>query len=162
MSWNLDTTALRITTAAAIRQSACGRVYRVRPGSSAVLVRLPTIARRIPAPKIAATNQNRSSSLPIRLDITPPQCRPIFRPRRPSGTSSLRIALETNSIRQVERKNIYLPVRVPFPLQRGPSEPCGSQGCFAFSFRGPRITLASLILSGNCSPVQLRPSGQLR
>ncbi len=96
MSWNLDATALRVTTATAIKQSACDKGYRVRPSSIGAFVTLATIARRIPDPTIVAANQNRSSSLPIRLDI-----------------------------------------------------------------RCPRVTLASLILLGNCSTVQLHPGGQL-
>ncbi len=96
MSWNLDATALRVTTATAIKQSACDKGYRVRPSSIGAFVTLATIARRIPDPTIVAANQNRSSSLPIRLDI-----------------------------------------------------------------RCPRVTLASLILLGNCTTVQLHPGGQL-
>src|SRR6267154_1275330 len=96
MSWNLDATALRVTTATAIKQSACDKGYRVRPSSIGAFVTLATIARRIPDPTIVAANQNRSSSLPIRLDI-----------------------------------------------------------------RCQRVTLASLILLGNCSTVQLHPGGQL-
>jgi hypothetical protein len=73
ISWNLHTTALRITTAATIRQTACDKGWRVRPTSIAVFVRLATIERRMPALKIDATNQKTSSSLPIRLDISRPQ-----------------------------------------------------------------------------------------
>jgi hypothetical protein len=74
MSWSLDTIALSITIEAATNQSACDQGYRVRPGSSGVFVRTDTIPSMIPQPTIEATNQNRSSSLPILLVIMICRC----------------------------------------------------------------------------------------
>ena len=78
MSWDLDTAALRTTTAAAITQSACDKGSRVCSNLSAVCVMVATIARRIEDPKNDATNQNRNSSLLIRLDNNPLGCQILY------------------------------------------------------------------------------------
>lgn len=69
MSWSLDAAALRMTNAATRNQIAWDQGYPARPGWNAVFVSADVTPSMNPQPKIDATNQNRSSSLPIRLSI---------------------------------------------------------------------------------------------
>jgi len=69
MSWNLDRKALSTTTEVAMSTSACDQCG-VRPVSIGMFANTSTVASTIAPPKMDATHQNRSSSLPIRLDIT--------------------------------------------------------------------------------------------
>jgi len=98
-SWNLDTAALRITTAAKMTQSACD-IGCVRPTSIAVFVKVATIPSRMPKLRIDAANQKINSSLPIRLDIgfTQP-CRKGRQPyRRKLQTICFFVWISTNHV----------------------------------------------------------------